>query len=228
MAAHTLRRRPAPRAPSVTDAHHGSSTPGRVPAGRTSRTPRLSWQAGGGWTPSSVRPEPARPPPWAQSRLSGKHHFGPGTVVGLAPAAASADVLGHELGLATDNVTKWLYESTGPGAAMRAGHYAEAAARYQAASIPTPGLTGPEGSWRACPAHERPRRDPSKVAVPARPARHHRRSIHGPHPPSRRPRRPSRRVPGPKSCWSATRPSWTPSMPAACSAGWTAPAAHNG
>lgn len=56
--------------------------------------------------------------------------FGPGTVVGLAPAAASADVLGRELGLATDNVSKWLYESTGPGAAMRAGNYADAAERY--------------------------------------------------------------------------------------------------
>lgn len=59
--------------------------------------------------------------------------FGPGTVVGLAPAAASADVLGHELGLVTDNVSKWLYESTGPGAAMRAGQYTEAAQRYHAA-----------------------------------------------------------------------------------------------
>ncbi len=59
--------------------------------------------------------------------------FGPGTVVGLAPAAASADVLGQELGLSTDNVSKWLYESTGPGAAIRAGHYAAAAERYQAA-----------------------------------------------------------------------------------------------
>ncbi|POH60311.1 MobF family relaxase [Arthrobacter glacialis] len=63
-----------------------------------------------------------------------EERFGTGSVVGLAPAAASADVLGHELGLATDNVSKWLYESTGPGAAMRAGHYAEAAGRYQAAS----------------------------------------------------------------------------------------------
>ncbi|WP_449373048.1 AAA family ATPase [Arthrobacter psychrolactophilus] len=52
--------------------------------------------------------------------------------MGLAPAAASADVLGHELGLDTDNVSKWLYESTGPGAAIRAGHYAAAAERYQA------------------------------------------------------------------------------------------------
>ncbi|WP_449371765.1 ATP-dependent DNA helicase [Arthrobacter psychrolactophilus] len=59
--------------------------------------------------------------------------FGAGTVVGLAPAAASADVLGRELGLDTDNVSKWLYESTGPGASIRAGKYAEAAERYQAA-----------------------------------------------------------------------------------------------
>ncbi|MBP2414259.1 conjugative relaxase-like TrwC/TraI family protein [Arthrobacter stackebrandtii] len=59
--------------------------------------------------------------------------FGAGTVVGLAPAAASADVLGHELGLATDNVSKWLYESTGPGAAIRAEQYMETAERYQAA-----------------------------------------------------------------------------------------------
>ncbi|WP_343317524.1 MobF family relaxase [Arthrobacter sp. TMP15] len=67
--------------------------------------------------------------------------FSTGTVVGLAPAAASADVLGHELGLATDNVSKWLYESTGPGAAMRAGHYAAAAERYQAA-CQSPGMDG--------------------------------------------------------------------------------------
>ena len=60
-------------------------------------------------------------------------HFGTGTVVGLAPAAASADVLGRELELATDNVSKWLYESTGPGAAIRAGQYIHAAERYQAA-----------------------------------------------------------------------------------------------
>ncbi|ALO66734.1 hypothetical protein AS189_09755 [Arthrobacter alpinus] len=59
--------------------------------------------------------------------------FGAGTVVGLAPAAASADVLGQELGLATDNVSKWLYESTGPGAAIRAGQYADTAERYQTA-----------------------------------------------------------------------------------------------
>lgn len=58
---------------------------------------------------------------------------GPGSVIGLAPAAASADVLGHELDLATDNVTKWLYESTGPGAANRAERYLDAEQRYLAA-----------------------------------------------------------------------------------------------
>jgi conjugative relaxase-like TrwC/TraI family protein len=55
---------------------------------------------------------------------------GSGSVIGLAPAAASADVLGHELDLATDNVTKWLYESTGPGAANRAERYLDAEQRY--------------------------------------------------------------------------------------------------
>ncbi|MCO4239426.1 relaxase domain-containing protein [Pseudarthrobacter sp. MDT3-28] len=62
---------------------------------------------------------------------------GSGSVIGLAPAAASADVLGHELDLATDNVTKWLYESTGPGAANRAERYLDAEQRYLAA-IATP------------------------------------------------------------------------------------------
>ncbi|MDP9906173.1 MobF family relaxase [Arthrobacter bambusae] len=48
---------------------------------------------------------------------------GPGSVVALAPAAVSADVLGDALGLGAENVTKWLYESNGPGAANRARRY---------------------------------------------------------------------------------------------------------
>ncbi|MBB6406189.1 conjugative relaxase-like TrwC/TraI family protein [Arthrobacter sp. AZCC_0090] len=48
---------------------------------------------------------------------------GPSSVVALAPAAMSADVLGHALGLEAENVTKWLYESNGPGAADRAHRY---------------------------------------------------------------------------------------------------------
>lgn len=35
---------------------------------------------------------------------------GPGSVLGLAPSAAAAEVLGRELGLATENTAKWLFE----------------------------------------------------------------------------------------------------------------------
>ncbi|WLQ05680.1 MobF family relaxase [Arthrobacter oryzae] len=49
--------------------------------------------------------------------------FGAGTVVGLAPAAASAEVLGRELALTTENVAKWLYESVGQGAGKRAAQF---------------------------------------------------------------------------------------------------------
>lgn len=51
--------------------------------------------------------------------------FGAGTVVGLAPAAASAEVLGRELALTTENVAKWLYESVGQGAGSRAAQFFE-------------------------------------------------------------------------------------------------------
>jgi conjugative relaxase-like TrwC/TraI family protein len=37
--------------------------------------------------------------------------FGPGTVIGLAPSATAAEVLGDELGIATENTAKWLTES---------------------------------------------------------------------------------------------------------------------
>ncbi|WP_315914999.1 AAA family ATPase [Arthrobacter sp. lap29] len=48
---------------------------------------------------------------------------GAGSVIGLAPAAASADVLGRKMGLAAENVSKWLYESVGQGAAIRAEQF---------------------------------------------------------------------------------------------------------
>lgn len=64
---------------------------------------------------------------------------GPGSVVALAPAAMSADVLGEALGLGAENVTKWLYESNGPGAADRARRYllAEHALEHSPATGPT-------------------------------------------------------------------------------------------
>lgn len=49
--------------------------------------------------------------------------YGIGSVVGLAPAAASAEVLGSELRMVTENVAKWLHESVGSGAAERAGRF---------------------------------------------------------------------------------------------------------
>lgn len=52
-----------------------------------------------------------------------EEEFGAGTVVGLAPAAASAEVLGRELALTTENVAKWLYESVGQGAGNRAAQF---------------------------------------------------------------------------------------------------------
>ncbi|WP_150116986.1 MobF family relaxase [Arthrobacter sp. ERGS1:01] len=48
---------------------------------------------------------------------------GEGTVVGLAPAAASAEVLAKELGITAENVAKWLYESVGRGASNRADRF---------------------------------------------------------------------------------------------------------
>ncbi|KQQ80975.1 MobF family relaxase [Arthrobacter sp. Leaf137] len=61
--------------------------------------------------------------------------YGAGSVIGLAPAAASADVLGRELGMATENVSKWLHESMGRGAGMRAESFLDVQARLTHAPI---------------------------------------------------------------------------------------------
>lgn len=55
--------------------------------------------------------------------------FGSGSVVGLAPAAASAEVLGRELSMVAENVAKWLYESAGEGASRRAERFFDAERR---------------------------------------------------------------------------------------------------
>lgn len=47
---------------------------------------------------------------------------GTSTVIGLAPSAVAAGVLGDELGVSTENTSKWIYESVGDGAARRAQH----------------------------------------------------------------------------------------------------------
>ncbi|MGO4253404.1 MobF family relaxase [Paenarthrobacter sp. TAF1] len=61
--------------------------------------------------------------------------YGVGSVVGLAPAAASAEVLGSELRMVTENVTKWLHESVGSGAAERTDRFFQADDRLLRASV---------------------------------------------------------------------------------------------
>ncbi|WP_354227217.1 MobF family relaxase [Arthrobacter bambusae] len=63
--------------------------------------------------------------------------FGMGSVVGLAPAAASAEVLGSELRMVTENVAKWLHESVGSGAAERAGRFFRTDDRLRSAATPS-------------------------------------------------------------------------------------------
>ena len=58
---------------------------------------------------------------------------GDGSVVGLAPSAVAAGVLGDELGVATENTAKWLYESVGDGAARRAERVRTLSARLDRA-----------------------------------------------------------------------------------------------
>lgn len=52
-------------------------------------------------------------------RKAWEDQHGAGSIIGLAPSAAAASVLGKELGITTDNTAKWLFESVGDGVAMR-------------------------------------------------------------------------------------------------------------
>jgi conjugative relaxase-like TrwC/TraI family protein len=58
---------------------------------------------------------------------------GRGSVLGLAPSSAAAAELGEALGVACENTAKWLYESTGPGATLRAAYLARLAIDRQGA-----------------------------------------------------------------------------------------------
>lgn len=50
----------------------------------------------------------------AAVRAAWEATFGPGTVVGLAPSAAAADVLADAVGLPTENISKWIREHQRP------------------------------------------------------------------------------------------------------------------
>ncbi|UKA76147.1 MobF family relaxase [Arthrobacter sp. FW306-07-I] len=61
---------------------------------------------------------------------------GAGSVIGLAPAAASAEILGRELAMTTENVAKWLHESVGRGAAQRAEQFYTLERRFGDTALP--------------------------------------------------------------------------------------------
>jgi ATP-dependent exoDNAse (exonuclease V) alpha subunit len=54
-------------------------------------------------------------------RAAWEIQHGPGSLVGLAPSATAAAVLGEDLGIATENTAKWLADHDRRGAAFRAG-----------------------------------------------------------------------------------------------------------
>ncbi len=81
--------------------------------------------------------------------------FGTDSVIGLAPSAAAAAVLAKDLGIPTDNVAKWLYESVGEGAAFRARTIENAEAQLAKAETV---LTQHPYSVKARTAAERARR----------------------------------------------------------------------
>ena len=58
---------------------------------------------------------------------------GRGTVIGLAPSSTAAAELGEALGITCENTAKWLYESTGPGATVRATYVAQLTAERELA-----------------------------------------------------------------------------------------------
>ncbi|MEO5318145.1 MobF family relaxase [Arthrobacter sp. CC3] len=93
--------------------------------------------------------------------------FGAGTVVGLAPAAASAEVLGRELALTTENVAKWLYESVGQGAGNRAAQFFETEQRLTnqwAAMGPYATLLAQKATWLAA-EQDRWRFHPNQLVI---------------------------------------------------------------
>lgn len=56
-------------------------------------------------------------------RAAWEREHGPGSVVGLAPSAAAADVLADELGIVTTNTAKWLYDHTHSGLDLTDGQF---------------------------------------------------------------------------------------------------------
>src|SRR5665647_3721139 len=101
------------------------------------------------WRPTRPGPSaPSRPPGggstcWSVPAGTGKTTtlaglktvweaaHGRGTVLGLAPSSTAAAELAEALGVTCENTAKWLHESTGPGAALRAAYLERLAAERQ-------------------------------------------------------------------------------------------------
>ena len=101
-------------------------------------------------------------------RAAWEAEHGPGSVVGLAPSAAAAEVLGDELGIDTENTAKWLHEhrQQPPGRRNWTSCVTDTSLPLRL-SLP----------WR--PDIGPARSGPRPVVLPARPAGHRRRSFPG-------------------------------------------------
>ena len=75
-------------------------------------------------------------------RAAWEREHGPGSVTGLAPSAAAAEVLGDDMGIETDNLAKWLYEHRQHGQRTRELEQLREKARLVALAgrVPSPRL----------------------------------------------------------------------------------------
>ena len=95
-------------------------------------------------------------------RAAWEAEHGHGSVVGLAPSAAAAEVLGDELGIGTENTAKWLHEHRQTG--QRRDQLAAIEAKIDTIPRDTPVPEGLLEQARRLARQHRP------VAAPARPA----------------------------------------------------------
>lgn len=82
--------------------------------------------------------------------------WGRGSVVGLAPSAAAAGVLGDELGIATENTAKWLHEHLHRGAEFRPGQLVIIDEASLASTLTLDLITGHAQMQGEGPARRRP------------------------------------------------------------------------
>ncbi len=141
---------------------------------------------------------------------------GAGSVLGLAPSAAAAEVLAAELGIDTENIGQ-VAPRAPPGG--RAPVQDQRTAQHT--QITSQCLASPHA---VAPAHHRRRGRGGPVAPQSGPAGDRGRGHPWPGPsPWTSSCAPPRR-PGPRSSWSVTRPSSARSKPGACSPPWCATA----